>query len=113
MSQVLFVTDHSELPEKLQHAFPELKLNFEITMDVKRILDLGTNQAVIVDVDVFAPEASILEFLEAVHDPAKFIVLLPLRLRTLEAKVRLTGVKVFHKPASTGEIGVALSKILK
>lgn len=116
MSKVLFLTRDSHLSEQLPRIFAELDLEVEASHDANLIAHqsaTGNWEAVILDLDIFSSEEQIKGAIHSLPSPKLTIMLVPTRLRHLEASARMTGALVLHKPATIGEIGLGLRILLK
>lgn len=116
MSKVLFLTRDSHLSEQLPRIFAELDLEVEAKSDTTPLLDHGVPtrwKAVILDLDILTSDEQATDVLKALPNPKMTVMLVPTRLRHLEATARMTGALVLHKPSTVGEVGLALRILLK
>jgi hypothetical protein len=118
MRALLSITKEKEWISQLGSVFPEFNLQIHVTSEVTTSLlakDIGHWSAIVLDLDALSglPE----EVLETAKQVASLkppvIVIVPVGLLSLVTDLRQAGMYILHKPASAGEVGLALGRILK
>ncbi len=118
MQALLCVTQERELTSQLGSIFPEFTLDVYANSTVLELLTESNAdrwRAIVLDLDALDGES--MGILGVAKRFANFgapvIAIVSVRLLPLMSELRKYGMYVLHKPASAGEVGLAVSRALK
>ena len=118
MSALLCITKEKEWIGQLGFVFPEFNLEIDVISDPTDLLAEKSSKdwsAIVLDLDALSgPSDEVLETVKRIASLKQpVIVIVPVSFLSLVTDLRKAGMYILHKPASAGELGLALGRILK